>query len=137
MSSKGVDSLPEVHRNTGTTRNSFKGFCFAKECGYIVTQIGSTGKIVTRLEYQAYSKLALKTVVGIVREAAISVSRSEHYPANNTPVSTLIRCAVHHRLGIVPVGEPSIGAYYSQSMTRSHDRDTSPLFSHCRIITAS
>jgi molybdopterin synthase catalytic subunit len=68
---------------------------------------------VTRLEYQAYSKLALKTMTGIVRGAASSISRSDHHPTtgNEMSVSSLIRCAIHHRLGTVPVGEPSIGAY--------------------------
>ncbi|THV07735.1 Molybdopterin biosynthesis MoaE [Dendrothele bispora CBS 962.96] len=60
----------------GTTRNSFQG------------------KVVTRLEYQAYSKLAIKTMAEIVGTAF----------ENFKP----IRCAVHHRLGTVPVGEPSI-----------------------------
>ncbi|KAJ7103577.1 Molybdopterin biosynthesis MoaE [Mycena belliarum] len=61
----------------GTTRDSFQG------------------KSVTRLEYQAYSKLALKTMGSIVQTSI---------PQD----SAAIRCAVHHRLGVVPVGEPSI-----------------------------
>ncbi|PFH54428.1 hypothetical protein AMATHDRAFT_72235 [Amanita thiersii Skay4041] len=69
----------------GTTRNSFKG------------------KVVTKLEYQAYTKLALKTMASIVREAAESVTTA----ASSTP-SSIIRCTIHHRLGNVPVGEPSI-----------------------------
>ncbi|KAF9457446.1 molybdenum cofactor synthesis 2 [Collybia nuda] len=73
----------------GTTRNSFKG------------------KTVTRLEYQAYSKLAIKTMANIVQAAATSISRSDHHP-DNQKVRSLIRCAVYHRLGTVPVGEPSI-----------------------------
>ncbi|KAF8898796.1 Molybdopterin biosynthesis MoaE [Infundibulicybe gibba] len=64
------------------------------------------GKVVTRLEYQAYSKLAIRTMAEIVGKAAL-LTRSEHHPASQ-PVPTLIRCAVHHRLGTVPVGEPSI-----------------------------
>jgi len=28
--------------------------------------------------------------------------------ATSQPISSLIRCTVHHRLGTVPVGEPSI-----------------------------
>ncbi|KAF5374787.1 hypothetical protein D9758_000325 [Tetrapyrgos nigripes] len=60
----------------GTTRNSFQG------------------KVVTRLEYQAYSKLAVKTMMDIVQRAIES-----HSPA---------KCAVWHRIGVVPVGEPSI-----------------------------
>jgi molybdopterin synthase catalytic subunit len=54
-----------------------------------------TGKVVTRLEYQAYSKLAVKTMGDIIRSAYESVE-------------SLIHCAVHHRLGTVPVGEASI-----------------------------
>ncbi|RDB28780.1 Molybdopterin synthase catalytic subunit [Hypsizygus marmoreus] len=73
----------------GTTRNSFEG------------------KSVTRLEYQAYSKLAIKTMADIMHEAAALVSRSTHRTSSQA-VPALIRCAVHHRLGIVPVGEPSI-----------------------------
>lgn len=63
----------------GTTRNSFRG------------------KVVTRLEYQAYSKLAIRSMVEIVR----NVTTSDSAPS-------LISCAVHHRLGTVPVGEASI-----------------------------
>ncbi|KAH8120200.1 molybdenum cofactor synthesis 2 [Phellopilus nigrolimitatus] len=70
----------------GTTRNSFKG------------------KVVTRLEYQAYSKLAIKTMADILRAVRSVVSRSDHDPA----ASPLILCALYHRLGTVPVGEPSI-----------------------------
>jgi molybdopterin synthase catalytic subunit len=73
----------------GTTRNSYQG------------------KVVTRLEYQAYSKLAIKTMTDIIRTAHQSVTRSIHHPAPAT-VPSIISCAVHHRLGTVPVGEPSI-----------------------------
>jgi len=70
----------------GTTRNSFKG------------------RIVTRLEYQAYSRLAIKTMQNILRAARTNATQSGH----DTTVSSFIRCAVHHRLGTVPVGQPSI-----------------------------
>ncbi|KAG2369370.1 molybdenum cofactor synthesis 2 [Suillus spraguei] len=73
----------------GTTRNSYQG------------------KVVTRLEYQAYSKLAIKTMRDIIRTVHQSVIRSAHHPAPAT-VPSIISCAVHHRLGAVPVGEPSI-----------------------------
>ena len=66
------------------------------------------GKVVTRLEYQAYSKLAVKTMTDIIRTASASVSRSEH-SLSSQEASSLIRCAIHHRLGTVPVGEVSIG----------------------------
>ncbi|OBZ79737.1 Molybdopterin synthase catalytic subunit [Grifola frondosa] len=72
----------------GTTRNSFKG------------------KVVTRLDYQAYSKLAIKTMADIVRTVHGTYTRSDHHPENSNP--SVIRSAVHHRLGTVAVGEPSI-----------------------------
>jgi len=62
---------------------------------------------VTRLEYQAYSKLAIKTIAESIRNAHNSVSPSAHHSAHHH-VPSLISCAVHHRLGTVPVGEPSI-----------------------------
>ncbi|KAI9065808.1 molybdenum cofactor synthesis 2 [Trametes sanguinea] len=75
----------------GTTRNSFKG------------------KVVTRLEYQAYSKMAIKTMADILRDAHSRYIRSDHQTAQSeNQASSLIRSAVHHRLGTVPVGEPSI-----------------------------
>ncbi|RDX55775.1 molybdenum cofactor synthesis 2 [Lentinus brumalis] len=75
----------------GTTRDSFKG------------------KVVTRLDYQAYSKLAIKTMADIIRNAHSVYTRSEHHIVQTgLPPQSLIRSAVHHRLGTVPVGEPSI-----------------------------
>lgn len=65
------------------------------------------GKVVTRLDYQAYSKLAIKTISNIIRETHAKYSCSAHQ-APDQPVQSIIRCAVHHRLGTVPVGEPSI-----------------------------
>ncbi|KAF8642347.1 hypothetical protein AX16_009616 [Volvariella volvacea WC 439] len=73
----------------GTTRNSFKG------------------KVVTRLDYQAYSKLAIKTMADILRRAAQNASRSDHAP-ESPHAASLLKSAVYHRLGTVPVGEPSI-----------------------------
>ncbi|KZT30600.1 molybdenum cofactor synthesis 2 [Neolentinus lepideus HHB14362 ss-1] len=73
----------------GTTRNSFKG------------------KVVTKLEYQAYSKLAIKTIADIIADAHASFTPlTPHTHAQSS--QRLIRIAVHHRLGTVPVGEPSI-----------------------------
>jgi molybdopterin synthase catalytic subunit len=66
-----------------------------------------SGKTVTRLEYQAYSRLAIKTMANIIRTAQESALRSNHHPASQS-ISSLIRCAIHHRLGVVRVGEPSI-----------------------------
>lgn len=62
------------------------------------------GRVVTRLEYQAYSRLAIKTMQNILRVVRASAAQSGH----DSTVSSLIRCAVHHRLGTVPVGQPSI-----------------------------
>ncbi|TFK77146.1 molybdenum cofactor synthesis 2 [Pluteus cervinus] len=71
----------------GTTRNSFKG------------------KVVTRLEYQAYSKLAIKTMADILEQANQQSHEPTHAPQSKT---SLIKGEIHHRLGTVPVGEPSI-----------------------------
>ncbi|KAI4523161.1 molybdenum cofactor synthesis 2 [Schizophyllum commune] len=65
------------------------------------------GKVVTRLEYQAYSKVAIKTMLSIIKSASTLSTRSEH-SADGQEVTPIIRCAVYHRLGTVPVGEPSI-----------------------------
>ncbi|KAJ7125629.1 Molybdopterin biosynthesis MoaE [Mycena crocata] len=84
ISSVGHDGAGATAVFIGTTRNSFKD------------------KVVTRLEYQAYSTLALKTMANIIRDVQASTS-----PGDSGAQPT-IRCAVHHRLGVVPVGEPSI-----------------------------
>lgn len=62
--------------------------------------------MVTRLDYQAYSKVAVKTMASILHDTRTQTSRSEHHIQGT--VSSIIKCAVHHRLGTVPVGEPSI-----------------------------
>ncbi|KAL0951260.1 hypothetical protein HGRIS_007974 [Hohenbuehelia grisea] len=89
ISAVGDDTAGATAVFIGTTRNSF------------------AGKTVARLEYQAYSKLAIKTMADIMKAACQLVSRSDDQPENQA-VPSLIRCAVHHRLGTVPVGEPSI-----------------------------
>jgi len=89
INSVGDDSAGATAVFIGTTRNSFKG------------------KTVTRLQYQAYSKLAIKTMADIIRTAHKLTLRSDHHPASQT-MPSLIRCAIHHRLGTVPIGEPSI-----------------------------
>ncbi|EIW86769.1 molybdenum cofactor synthesis 2 [Coniophora puteana RWD-64-598 SS2] len=89
IQSVGDDGAGAIAAFIGTTRNSFKG------------------KVVTRLEYQAYSKLAIKTMCDIVRRAQETVSRSDHHTPSTT-VPAIISCALYHRLGNVPVGEPSI-----------------------------
>lgn len=95
----------------GTTRNSYKGSQSCKCTGFIssldIHGLIPTGKVVTRLEYQAYSKLAIKTMTDIIRTVHQSVTRSAHHPTL-AAVSPIISCALHHRLGTVPVGEPSI-----------------------------
>ncbi|KAJ6604604.1 molybdenum cofactor synthesis 2 [Mycena vulgaris] len=85
ISSVGDDGAGATAVFIGTTRNSFKD------------------KVVTRLEYQAYTTLALKTMANIVRDVQASMS-----PKDSDTAQPIIRCAVHHRLGVVPVGEPSI-----------------------------
>lgn len=63
---------------------------------------------MTRLDYQAYSKLAIKTMASILRDARNRFMRSAHQTPGQQEVSAVVKCAVHHRLGTVPVGEPSI-----------------------------
>lgn len=88
IASVGDDQAGATAVFIGTTRDSFKG------------------KVVTRLDYQAYSKLAIKTMANILRDTRAQSSRSTHDAQGSTP--SIIKCAVHHRLGTVPVGEPSI-----------------------------
>ncbi|KAK0208058.1 Molybdopterin biosynthesis MoaE [Desarmillaria ectypa] len=71
VQSVGDDAAGATAVFIGTTRNSFKG------------------RTVTRLEYQAYSKLAIKTMASIIKDMRKSLT-------------------LHHRIGVVPVGEPSI-----------------------------
>lgn len=63
--------------------------------------------MVTRLEYQAYSKMAIKMMVDVIIAARGVVNRSEH-AAPSAPTSSLLHCSIYHRLGTVPVGEASI-----------------------------
>jgi len=88
IKSVGDDAAGAIAVFIGTTRNSFKG------------------RAVVRLEYHAYTSLAIKTMATILDSANSLVERSEH--SVQAPVPALIRCRLHHRLGVVPVGEPSI-----------------------------
>lgn len=47
-------------------------------------------------------------MAGILRAASSIATRNDHV-SNPQAVPTFIRCAIHHRLGVVPVGQPSIG----------------------------
>lgn len=89
IGSVGDDASGATAVFIGTTRNSFKG------------------KVVTKLEYQAYSKLAVRTMLDIINQARLSTTRSSHHPTSES-VQSLIHCVIYHRLGTVPVGEPSI-----------------------------
>ncbi|KAH7104234.1 Molybdopterin synthase catalytic subunit [Auriculariales sp. MPI-PUGE-AT-0066] len=69
-------------------------------CGATALFIGTTrdsfqGKRVRELRYQSYSTLALKALVRTVSEVREAAEEELH-------------CAVQHRLGVVPVSEPSI-----------------------------
>ncbi|KLO17064.1 molybdenum cofactor synthesis 2, partial [Schizopora paradoxa] len=88
IKSVGDDAAGAIAVFIGTTRNSFQG------------------KTVVHLEYQAYSSLAIKTMATILESANTLVGRSEHSVQGTVPA--LIKCKLHHRLGVVPVGEPSI-----------------------------
>ncbi|KAJ9478108.1 Molybdopterin synthase catalytic subunit [Pseudozyma hubeiensis] len=84
---------------SGTTRDSFRG------------------KQVTRLEYEAYSSLALKTLQSLLVKAHTSAPFADNpipLSANADPGSKdssddrITRCYIAHRLGPVSVGECSI-----------------------------
>ncbi|CDS82235.1 related to molybdopterin synthase large subunit [Sporisorium scitamineum] len=83
---------------SGTTRDSFRG------------------KRVTRLEYEAYTSLALKTLQKLLAQAHTSAPFLDNpipLSANADPQSASVedrvtRCYVAHRLGAVGVGECSI-----------------------------
>lgn len=70
-------------------------------CGATALFVGTTrntfqGKAVVLLRYQAYSALALKSLQRILAQTRAAAAGEE------------LHCAVHHRLGVVPVGEASI-----------------------------
>lgn len=45
----------------------------------------------------------------IIEDVSSSISRNEHQADAQPQATSLVRCAVSHRIGTVPVGEPSIG----------------------------
>src|SRR5258708_1585306 len=52
--------------------------------------------------------MAIKTMKDIFLSAHTHATRSENAVPSAPSVSPLLHCVVHHRLGIVPVGEASI-----------------------------
>ncbi|KAG8927083.1 Molybdopterin synthase catalytic subunit [Tulasnella sp. 418] len=83
-------------------------FVQSDQAGAIAIFLGTTrdsfgGRKVTRLEYEAYTPLALKTLSNLMKQARLLGAE----PLGSQTTS-LIRCAIHHRLGNVPVGETSI-----------------------------
>ena len=94
----------------GTTRNSFQGASNDSSVFLVYSWrlFWVSGQVVTRLEYQAYSTMAVKTMTDIFLSAHANATRSEHAVPSGPPVSPLLHCVVHHRLGVVPVGEASI-----------------------------
>jgi molybdopterin synthase catalytic subunit len=86
--------------------------------GAVVTFVGivrreNQGRIVTRLEYEAYEPLALRAF------AIISDEVSEHWPSS--------RVAVHHRTGSLEVGEASVAI----AAASAHRADA---FAACRYV---
>ncbi|EDQ92159.1 uncharacterized protein MONBRDRAFT_14411 [Monosiga brevicollis MX1] len=80
------------------------------EAGAISTFVGITrntfqGKMVARLEYEAYETMAVKKMRAI---AATCLERWD-----------LERCAIEHRLGSVPVSEASVAIYISSAHRRA------------------
>ena len=94
----------------GTTRNSFQGASNDSSVFLVYSWrlFWVSGQVVTRLEYQAYSTMAVKTMTDIFMSVHANATRSEHAVPSGPPVSPLLHCVVHHRLGVVPVGEASI-----------------------------
>ena len=83
---------------SGTTRDSFKG------------------KTVTKLEYEAYTPLALKTISSLLEAAHTSApfadtpvpASANAAPSEGGKEDRVQRCYIAHRLGEVGVGECSI-----------------------------
>jgi len=72
-------------------------------------------KLVTSLEYEAYTKMALKAMLSIIEKARLGslqppvAERATASIAPQNPYGTTItRIHISHRLGLVPVGESSI-----------------------------
>ena len=107
IGSVGDDASGATAVFIGTTRNSFKGVLSCPLCHLSLIQRFAAEKVVTKLEYQAYSKLAVRTMLDIINQARLSTTRSSHHPTSES-VQSLINCVIYHRLGTVPVGEPSI-----------------------------
>ncbi|KAF8598073.1 MoaE-domain-containing protein [Ceratobasidium sp. AG-I] len=87
--------------------------------GALALFVGTTrdnfnGKRVIRLEYEAYSKLAIKIMANIASKARhLDIPPHDFGSTSSTPVAPssatlLTRISIHHRLGSVPVGESSI-----------------------------
>lgn len=69
---------------------------------------GCPGRKVIRLEYEAYVPLALKTMATILAKARELGGEDGAAHSTPAPSTSLVRSTVHHRLGLVPVGEASI-----------------------------
>ncbi len=67
-----------------------------------------SGKIVTRLTYEAYSSLCIKTFASITHSAKALPSEPTRIHASNAVADRPVKVAIHHRLGEVPVGQASI-----------------------------
>lgn len=65
-------------------------------------------QVITRLECQAHSTMAVKTMADVFLSAHTNAAQSEYAASSRPSVSLLLHCAVYHRLGVVPVGETSI-----------------------------
>lgn len=116
--SVGDDGAGAIATFIGTTRDSFEGGQSTMSARGSELMAVSPGKRVTRLTYEAYSALCIRTFASIVSRArALSSCTNAHaLPSSSAPApsptdpspSTLKRIALHHRLGEVPVGQASI-----------------------------
>lgn len=88
------------------------------DCGAIATFLGTTrdhhdGRRVIRLEYEAHEPMALAALAALEREAAARFA--------------VAACAIVHRLGEVPLAEPSVVVVVSAA-------HRGPAFDACRWV---
>lgn len=86
------------------------------DCGAIATFLGTTrdhhdGRHVIRLAYEAYEPMALAAL------AALEQAACERF--------AIAACRITHRLGVVPVGEPSVAVVVAAA-------HRAPAFDACR-----
>lgn len=89
------DGAGAITTFSGTTRNVFEGILTRNRLVYKVFNLYfHVDKVVIELNYEAYIPMAVKVLHEIIKEARTKWS--------------LKHVAIHHRTGVVPVGEVSV-----------------------------